>query len=180
MLMRTNRILLISVCLLSVQVLFTGCDHIRAILGRPTSAEIAVLKDAMEADIAWKQHVADSIAAAEAAAAKALKDSTDAVQAIDAAGVMSRSPESFGGISKGNMEHRYYIVLGAYKKHYNVEALIKKIDPEFAPSSVRFFNGLEVVLAAPADKIADSWALYQKIKEKDYCPKGAWILDRGE
>ncbi len=180
MLMSMDRIFCLFVCLSLGLGLFSGCDRVRAVLGRPTSGEIAQMKEVMDADIARKQHVADSIAAVEAAAAKAIKDSTDALQAMTESGVMLMTPSSLGGMYKSNLDHRYYIVLGSYRMHYNVVALLGRIDPEYDPCSVYFCNGLEVVLAAPADRIADSWATFLKIREKDYCPSGAWILDNGE
>ena len=85
----------------------SGCDRIRASLGKPTSADIARLRQQKEARA---QAVRDSIAAAKAEAERIAAEEAAAAAAAEAAVI-----------------RRYYAVAGAFKEESGAQVYVDKL-----------------------------------------------------
>ena len=120
--------------LAALLLLAPGCDQVRASLGKPTSADLAVLRQAKEAR---EQAVRDSIAAAEAERERVAAEEAAAAAAAESA-----------------VLRRYYAVAGAFKDTVGVEIYSKKLKENgFRVRCFDFKSGLKVVCVEGSDSI---------------------------
>lgn len=111
----------------------SGCDRIRASLGKPTSADLAVLRQ-QKAD--RERAVRDSIVTAKAEAARIAAEAA-AAEAAEAAVV-----------------RRYYAVAGAFKEESGAQVYIEKLRQNgFKVRTFDFKSGLKVVCADGSDSL---------------------------
>ena len=171
--------------LLAAMFMLVGCDFFRKVAGRPTSEDIEAKRveiARVEAQKAREKAVQDSIAAAQEqariAAEMAVKDSVDALASLKDKGCMMHNLASLKGLSSGDLQHRYYLVVGSFKDASNADRFIKKVskDPEMEPVKVRFRTGMVAVAVCPRNKVAQMPAVVDEVRAKSYCPKDAWIL----
>ena len=112
----------------------SGCDRVRASLGKPTSADIALLRQQKEAR---EQAVRDSIAAAEAEAARIAAEEAAEEAAAEAAVVK-----------------RYYAGAGAFKETSGAQVYIDKLQENgFKVRTFDFKSGLTVVCVDGSDSL---------------------------
>lgn len=143
--------------LLTLATVLSGCDRIRASLGKPTSADLAVLRQAKEAR---EQAVRDSMAAAEAererlAAEQAARDSAE-----------SAAPR------------RYYAVAGAFKGDEGVKIFADKLQENgFRVRVFDFKSGLKVVCTEGSDDLADVRKDMAALKRLKLAPSDPWVYD---
>lgn len=155
----------------------TGCDWLRKLAGKPTSADIEAIRQKMADDDARQKAVADSVALAEALARKAAADSVAAVDSFSAAGCYFRKPAELGGIKTSGTLSRYAIAVGAFRKAANAQRLSEKYDSEiYNPSVILSGMGLNIVLVCPTDSITVLYGSYAALKNTALCPQDAWIL----
>lgn len=165
-----------------------GCDFFRKVAGRPTSddieakrVEIAHVKEKME-EHAREQARLDSIKVAmeqaRLAEEKAAQDSLDALSVIKEKGFMMYDLESLKGLSSGELNHRYYVVVGSFKDAGNADKFITKVEaePGMDPVKVRFRTGMVAVGVCPSDKVTQVAAVLDDVRAKSFCPKDAWVL----
>lgn len=174
----------IFIVLLAVLML-SGCDFFRKVAGRPTSEDIDAKRGEIarvEEQKAREQARLDSIAAvleqARIAEEKAVKDSLDALDALKGKGCMMYRLSSLKGLSSGELQHGYYIVVGSFKDAANADKFIAKVSkhPDMDPVKVRFRTGMVAVGVCPRNRIAEIAAVIDDVKSKSFCPKDAWIL----
>lgn len=171
-----TRILTLSAGLVLVASL-TACDQIRRLAGRPTSVEIQEIRERIARDKAREQEIADSIRLAVAAAEKAKADSVAACDSFARMPGYLRTPERVRGIRSGNVDHRFYVVVGAFKSPENAQRLASRFDAEiYKPAVVFTGSGLNVVLVVPTDKVQDAFKAFMMVKQNPLCPKEAWVL----
>lgn len=174
--------------LLAAAFVVEGCDFFRKVAGRPTSddieakrVEIAHVKEKME-EHAREQARLDSIKVAmeqaRLAEEKAAQDSLDALSVIKEKGFMMYDLESLKGLSSGELNHRYYVVVGSFKDAGNADKFITKVEaePGMDPVKVRFRTGMVAVGVCPSDKVTQVAAVLDDVRAKSFCPKDAWVL----
>jgi hypothetical protein len=85
---------------------------------------------------------------------------------------------SLKGLSSGELQHGYYIVVGSFKDAANADKFIAKVSkhPDMDPVKVRFRTGMVAVGVCPRNRIAEIAAVIDDVKSKSFCPKDAWIL----
>lgn len=161
-----------SACLcLSV---FSGCDFIRTIAGRPTSAELKAkqtLISQYEAEQKAAREIAEAKARAEAdssAAVKAIQEENIAMRPYSGR-IVSLDPEQTG--------FRYFLVLGAFSVGANAEGLAERLrEAGCKPVLLRAADGKVLVAGAASDNVADIYSEYSRLKAEDFFPDGVWIM----
>ena len=162
--------------LLAAAVLLGGCDFFRSIAGRPTSEDIAVKREAVQLHkavlAAQEQARKDSLRLVQ----KAVQDSVDAVNALAQKNVKILPLSELGGVN-GDFTHNYCIIVGSFRTSVNAERMASQIEGTgYAPTVLRFRNGMSAVSLFPCDKVAELAAAYDKVKSEKFCPEDAWIL----
>lgn len=136
-----------------------GCDWVKKQLGMPTSADLERAKQEME--LAEQQRIADSVRAAAAA---------DSIRLAEAAA--EKMPYA------SELNNRFFVILGSYKKDYNAEAMYDNLKKEgYSPVRIAFKNGYDVVAACGADSYGEALREMEKISYNDLCPYDVWIYD---
>ena len=169
--------------LLSAMLMLSGCDFLRKVAGRPTSADIEAKKleivrvEKEKAEQAREQARLDSIKAVmeqlRLAEEKAAKDSLDAY-----AEIRSKNCKIYHITDLKGLDHRYYFVVGSFKESANATRFISKLskNPDLKPVKVLLRNNMYAVAVCPRDKVTEVPAVVDKIKAKQFCPKEAWVL----
>ena len=145
-------------CLVLLMLLSTGCDRIRASLGKPTSADLAAIRAARDAR---EQAVRDSIAAAEAELLRQEEEAAAAQAAAEAAVVK-----------------RYYAVAGAFREASGAQIFIDRLEENGLKVRVfDFKSGLKVVCLEGSDDLADVRGDLTTLKRLKLAPTDPWIYD---
>lgn len=154
-----------------------GCDQIRKLAGRPTSSDIQVIRDRIAAEEARAKEIADSIALAEKLAEQERQDSLAAVEGFAEHVGYLRGPADLHGIRKGDLDHRYYVAVGAFRQEGNAERLAGRFDQEkYHPTVISTGAGLNIVLVYPNNKLMGAYRSFMDIKTNPECPREAWVL----
>lgn len=152
----------------------SGCDTFRKMAGRPTSEDIELKRDLIEAAQLAEQARLDSIEAVR----KHVADSLAAHQAMLDAGVPIKTTNMVTPSVKARMGHRYYVIVGAFGNVDNAKRMQKKaadagIDSELIP----YRNGVTAVGLCPSDDLASLYEPFMRVREQDFCPKEVWVID---
>lgn len=143
--------------LLSLMVLFTGCDAVRSMLGKPTSEEIELLRQK------------------KAAAEKAKADSVALVAAQEAA-----RADSLAQAQKAQslLEGRYKVVIGSFKDIANADRLQAKVEKlGMNVERMHFSNGFEVLSVFSSDELREANRKMQALLQSDDVSYDLWIYD---
>ncbi len=158
-----KRLLRLSVILLSVTVMVTGCDFFRVLAGRPTSKEI----EAKRVEIL----------------SSAVRQSQDSVR-IDRSpvkpGVTEEAAEPVRPARTTSGEKkRFYVIMGAFSSRENAERYAERIKTfGYEPEFFGFTEGRTAVGIGGTDDAEQAKAFMKELKGQDFCPDGVWILDR--
>lgn len=149
---------LFTAALLVALLTVTGaCDRIRASLGKPTSADLALIR---QEQAAREQAVRDSIAAAEAERVRI--EAEKAAAAAEAAAVLKR----------------YYAVAGAFKEESGAQVYVDKLrENGFKVKTFDFKSGLKVVCVDGNDTIAIVRRDMAALKKLGIAPSDPWIYN---
>ncbi|MBP5316284.1 MAG: hypothetical protein J6Y83_01110 [Bacteroidales bacterium] len=146
----------LSAILLAVCMLFTGCDAVRSMLGKPTSKDLEQLRLEQEA-----------------ARAKAREDSIAALQAE----VERIAAEQEAAANK--VSSRYYVAMGGFKvpsNAVNYKAYLEKQGYDIL--AVRFKTGYDVLLTSGTDNYYEALrSMYKFMEYEKTCPYDIWIYD---
>lgn len=163
---------------------FTGCDAVRASLGKPTSKDIAALR----AQAAQMRRTADSLAVemeAEPVADTALIAEADAPDTISTffADVPAESQplgiedEATGTDTEGLAEG-FYAVLGSFKNESNARYLYNSISASGTPVElVKMKNGFTAVMICHSDNYDETYRQMLDFYKNEKCPEGIWIYN---
>lgn len=156
-------------------VVFTGCDFLRAVAGRPTSKDIENKRiEIIKAEENALQARLDSIRLEKE---KAVADSLAALDSLAAYGVTITGPDRLGGLAGTVLESRYYIIVGAFRESANAGKLFDVASEKgYAPVLISCRSGMTAVAMCPADSITEIEDSYRKLRKESFCPKEAWIL----
>lgn len=173
--MKKTLVIVLALSLLLV----TGCDFVRTLAGRPTSAEVEQIRlDRIAAEEARHQARLDSMARLE----KALADSIAAREAFlldslsQAKGTIL-NPTKLGGLFTTKLESKYYIVVGAFRGRYYAERKLKSCnDAGYTATIISFRNGLLAVAVCPSNDLNETLKTLRQLRGKGVCPADSWIL----
>lgn len=156
-----------------------GCDFVRSVAGRPTSADIEKMRrdklvreaaahqarlDSMER---VRQRMADSLAALEARLLDSLVQTNGTVL----------NPSRLGGLFTTRLESRYYIVVGAFRNRAYAERKLKACnDAGYTATIISFRNGLLAVGILPSDNLNETLKRLRDLRGTGICPRDGWIL----
>lgn len=155
--------------LLASAFVFGGCDMFRKMAGRPTSDEIERRKveisrrqAEIEAMKIEQKQVADSLAMLDS-----LRSMCDKVKHLS----------DIGDLYTVDLEARYYIIVGSFRKAGNAETMIRKASGAgYVPVLISFRNGLQAVGVSPTDRLSDALLSLKAVKREDFCPPDVWVL----
>lgn len=150
----------LTVLLLMLMSLFTGCDFFRSIMGKPTSKDIENMKIAAQKQ---KQE------------AKRIQDSIDFIRAEEA----RLAEEALA--AKNNLDSRYYIILGSFKIESNATNFLQLLaEKGYTTQNIKLKNGYDLVSAAGFDNFRAAYNEMQKLLEFEFCPEDIWIYDTAQ
>lgn len=147
-----------GVLVLSIMLL-QSCDFFRSVLGKPTSAELQVIKEANDRQKAEAESQVDTVA----------------VEAEQEAVVIN---EASGAVSIPASGHRYYVIAGSFKVPSNAEGfanLSKKNG--LAAEKIDMGNGFTAVSIYGTDSVMDAILFANDAQKYDFVPLDPWILD---
>jgi len=149
-------VLLLTILLMVV----SGCDWVRASLGKPTSADLAALRMAKEAR---EQAVRDSIAAAKA------EQERIAAEEAAAAAAAAAVPK------------RYYAVAGAFNEDVGAQIFEEKLrENGFRVRTFDFRSGLKVVCVEGSDTLEVVRRDVAALKKLGIAPTDPWIYNTNQ
>ena len=162
-----------------VTVATSGCDFVRRIAGRPTTAQVEEIRHKqIQEEEARHQARLDSMERVQ----KALADSLAALEAhlIDslsqARGTIV-NPSKLGGLFTTKLEAKYCIVVGAFRNRaYAERKLAACNDAGYKASIISFRNGLLAVAVCPSESLDETVKTLKQLRGKGICPPDGWIL----
>lgn len=171
-----KRTLILVVAVLAI----TGCDFIRMVAGRPTSAQLESIRiERMQAEEAAhqaridsmrkiQQQMADSLAALEAFLQDSLSQAKNAI----------KTPSNLGGLGSTQLTSKYYIIVGAFRDINNAFRMQKtSVDAGYPAQIIYFRNGLNAVAICPSDSLTDILPKLKAVRSSGGFTKDAWLLE---
>lgn len=178
-------------------VLCTGCDFIRASLGKPTSKDLVKISDELKAR---EQYLRDSVAAVRAAgvtlpevpasSATATTPTTPTAQpaqpaarpaapaALPTQAPQPAHPAVQPAAQAGQSLKRYYAVAGAFKNPEGARQYVDKLEEKGLPVHLfDFKSGLTVVCLEGHDVLADAQRDVAVLKELKLSGSDPWIYN---
>ena len=168
-------IIVLALTALTVQ----GCDFVRTIAGRPTSAKVEAMRQEqikleeerhqarLDSMKKAQQQMADSLAALEAYLLDSLSHSK---------GVL-KSPANLGGLGNSELDSKYYMVVGAFRDIANARRKQSACyDAGYPAQIVHFRNGLNAVAVCPSNTLTELMDKSSELKKNPVCPPDAWML----
>lgn len=160
----------------------TGCDLIRASLGKPTSSDLNKISEEIKAR---EQYLRDSVAAVRAAQARlAAGDSTVAAPAPAPAPALEPEPTATAApvpvpVSASSSDlKKYYAVAGAFKNPEGAEKYVNKLQENgFQVRLFDFKSGLKVVCVGGSDSIEDARADLEALRKLHLSDSDPWIYN---
>lgn len=165
----------ITIALLALM-MFTGCDFMRKVAGRPTSEDIENRRiEILLAEEAALMARLDSLRQVEQ---KMMQDSLEALDSIRQLGGSILNPAAMGGLFATKLEARYYIILGSFRARSNAENLFNTAkNAGYRPALISFGKGgLIAVGVSPVNRLQDALAALHDVRKEPFCPKDVWIL----
>lgn len=164
---------------LAAVLLVTGCDFVRTVAGRPTSAQLdEIRKERMAAEEARHQARLDSMARAEKAMAETLAArEAQLLDSLTQAKGTVLNPSKLGGLFTTKLESKYYIVVGAFRtRSYAERKLTQCNQAGYTATIISFRNGLLAVAICPSDNLEETLKTLKKLRGTEVCPQDGWIL----
>lgn len=157
-----RNLFLTTAALAIVALSVTGCDFFRRLAGRPDSEWIAAKAEAIRMDEERQRIRMDSLETARKAAA----DSAAAAALADSARL-------------ANHRYRFCVILGSFSSKENAERYIEEIAQKgYKGELLAFRNGTTAVGVCQTDDESQVKKSLEELQRQDFCPKGAWILER--
>lgn len=155
----------------------SSCDAFRRLAGRPTSEDIAVIREKIRVDSIARADSEAALALQREAAAKLARDYEAGKRMIEEAGSFIRPLSQSSQIVSGKIPAKYCIVVGSFRMHANALNQMSGIDPSLNPASVMCANGLEAVFVAASDNLLETASRIPDVRKQQVCPKDFWILE---
>ncbi len=146
------------VIIILVATAVTGCDFFRRLAGRPDSEWIEAKAESIRQEEEALRVRQDSLEKAR----KAIADSLAAADSVRLA----------------NHRYRFCIILGSFSSKENAERYAEEIAAKGYKGELLTFRNSTAVGVCPTDDEAQAKKSLEDIQRQDFCPKGAWILER--
>lgn len=152
-----NAFLTIAVMTL-VATAVTGCDFFRRLAGRPDSEWIEAKAEAIRQEEEALRIRQDSLE-------KARKAEADSLAAADS-------------VRLANHRYRFCVILGSFSSKENAERYVEEIAAKGYKCELLTFRNSTAVGVCPTDDEAQAKKSLSELQRQDFCPNGAWILER--
>ena len=152
-----NTFLTIAVMTL-VATAVTGCDFFRRLAGRPDSE--------------WIEAKAEAIRQEE----EALRIRQDSLERARKAGADSLAAAD--SVRLANHRYRFCVILGSFSSKENAERYVEEIAAKGYKCELLTFRNSTAVGVCPTDDEAQAKKSLSELQRQDFCPNGAWILER--
>lgn len=152
-----NAFLTIAVMTL-VATAVTGCDFFRRLAGRPDSEWIEAKAEAIRQEEEALRIRQDSLE-------RARKAEADSLAAADS-------------VRLANHRYRFCVILGSFSSKENAERYVEEIAAKGYKCELLTFRNSTAVGVCPTDDEAQAKKSLEELQRQDFCPKGAWILER--
>ena len=152
-----NAFLTIAVMTL-VATAVTGCDFFRRLAGRPDSEWIEAKAEAIRQEKEALRIRQDSLE-------RARKAEADSLAAADS-------------VRLANRRYRFCVILGSFSSKENAERYVEEIAAKGNKCELLTFRNSTAVGVCPTDDEAQAKKSLEELQRQDFCPNGAWILER--
>ena len=152
-----NAFLTIAVMTL-VATAVTGCDFFRRLAGRPDSEWIEAKAEAIRQEEEALRIRQDSLE-------RARKAEADSLAAADS-------------VRLANHRYRFCVILGSFSSKENAERYVEEIATKGYKGELLTFRNSTAVGVCPTDDEAQAKKSLSELQRQDFCPNGAWILER--
>lgn len=152
-----NAFLTIAVMTL-VATAVTGCDFFRRLAGRPDSEWIEAKAEAIRQEEEALRIRQDSLE-------RARKAEADSLAAADS-------------VRLANHRYRFCVILGSFSSKENAERYVEEIAAKGYKCELITFRNSTAVGVCPTDDEAQAKKSLEELQRQDFCPNGAWILER--
>lgn len=152
-----NAFLTIAVMTL-VATAVTGCDFFRRLAGRPDSEWIEAKAEAIRQEEEALRIRQDSLE-------RARKAEADSLAAADS-------------VRLANHRYRFCVILGSFSSKENAERYVEEIAAKGYKCELLTFRNSTAVGVCPTDDEAQAKKSLEELQRQDFCPSGAWILER--
>ena len=151
----------------------TGCDFIRASLGKPTSDDLKKISAEVKAR---EQQLRDSIAAVRAAEAPA-EPAAVQPEAVQPAAVQPVQQPAAPAAAPATLK-KYYAVAGAFKNPEGAQKYVALLEEKgFDVQLFDFRSGLKVVCVAGSDSLEEAQAGVAALRELKLSDSDPWIYN---
>ena len=152
-----NAFLTIAVMTL-VTTAVTGCDFFRRLAGRPDSEWIEAKAEAIRQEEEALRIRQDSLE-------RARKAEADSLAAADS-------------VRLANHRYRFCVILGSFSSKENAERYVEEIAAKGYKGELLTFRNSTAVGVCPTDDEEQAKKSLSELQRQDFCPNGAWILER--
>ena len=136
----------------------TGCDFFRRLAGRPDSEWIEAKAEAIRQEEEALRIRQDSLE-------RARKAEADSLAAADSVRI-------------ANHRYRFCVILGSFSSKENAERYVEEIAAKGYKCELLTFRNSTAVGVCPTDDEAQAKKSLSELQRQDFCPNGAWILER--
>lgn len=164
---------------LTVVMLATGCDFVRTLAGRPTSAQLEqIRRERIAAEEARHQAVLDSMERAQKALEEAMAArEQELLDSLTQARGTVLNPSKLGGLFTTKLDSKYFIVVGAFRNRSFAERKLTECNAAgYTATIISFRNGLMAVAVCPSDNLEETLKTLKQLRGTDVCPQDGWIL----
>lgn len=152
-----NAFLTIAVMTL-VATAVTGCDFFRRLAERPDSEWIEAKAEAIRQEEEALRIRQDSLE-------RARKAEADSLAAADS-------------VRLANHRYRFCVILGSFSSKENAERYVEEIAAKGYKCELLTFRNSTAVGVCPTDDEEQAKKSLSELQRQDFCPNGAWILER--
>ena len=152
-----NTFLTIAVMTL-VATAVTGCDFFRRLAGRPDSEWIEAKAEAI-------RQAEEALRIRQDSLERARKAEADSLAAADS-------------VRLANHRYRFCVILGSFSSKENAERYVEEIAAKGYKCELLTFRNSTAVGVCPTDDEAQAKKSLSELQRQDFCPNGAWILER--
>lgn len=136
----------------------TGCDFFRRLAGRPDSEWIEAKAEAIRQEEEALRIRQDSLE-------RARKAEADSLAAADS-------------VRLANHRYRFCVILGSFYSKENAERYVEEIAAKGYKCELLTFRNSTAVGVCPTDDEEQAKKSLSELQRQDFCPNGAWILER--
>lgn len=136
----------------------TGCDFFRRLAGRPDSEWIEAKAEAIRQEEEALRIRQDSLE-------RSRKAEADSLAAADS-------------VRLANHRYRFCVILGSFSSKENAERYVEEIAAKGYKCELLTFRNSTAVGVCPTDDEAQAKKSLSELQRQDFCPNGAWILER--